>query len=140
MPTNEECADILNEISRVETDVHTHLQGLQTSLDKQHVIMQTHISHFKTHEEMERINHAESTEAQKANTAAINHLVTQMQIQSEDAAKDRKASEDVINAWNNAIMFIKGIAWFRNGVLWVCATIVGIGGVYTLGSTIGWWQ
>lgn len=119
--------------------IHDRIQHIQNTVDNVAQELEIHLLAFTKHETEEITRHSELIESQQTNTKAIDHLVAQLQIQSEDMRKDRESTAAIIATWDNIISFAKGISWLRNSVLWVCASIVGIGGVVILGTKTGWW-
>ena len=122
MPTHDECVLLNKKIEDTSEELHKHLRSTQKSIDKVDNKLSEHIENFKMHEELEKLKYDEYLDAQKVNTVAINHLVEQMQIQSED-------TQGLIETWKAVISFSKGISWIRNTILWVCTTIVAVGSV-----------
>ena len=128
MPTHDECVLLNKKIEDTAEELHKHLRSTQKSIDKVDNKLSEHIENFKMHEELEKLKYDEYLDAQKVNTVAINHLVEQMQIQSQD-------TQGLIETWKAVISFSKGISWIRDTILWVCTTIIGVGSVYALLSS-----
>ena len=128
MPTHDECVLLNKKIEDTAEELHKHLRSAQKSIDKVDNKLSEHIENFKMHEELEKLKYDEYLDAQKVNTVAINHLVEQMQIQSQD-------TQGLIETWKAVISFSKGISWIRDTILWVCTTIIGVGSVYALFSS-----
>lgn len=131
MPTQEECDLMKKELHDTAEELHKHLRSTQKSIDKLDTKLTEHIKDFKIHEDLEKVKYDDYLEAQRVNTIAINHLVEQMQIQSED-------TKGLIDTWKTLANIVKGISWVRNIILWVCSTIVGLGGVYMLLHHLGY--
>lgn len=128
MPTHDECVLLNKKIEDTSEELHKHLRSTQKSIDKVDNKLSEHIENFKIHEESEKLKYDEYLDAQKINTVAINHLVEQMQIQSQD-------TQGLIETWKAVISFSKGISWVRDTILWVCTTIIGVASVYALFSS-----
>ena len=131
MPSQEECDLLKKNLADTAEDLHKHLRNTQRSIEKVDSKLTEHIKDFRVHEELEKAKYEDYLDAQKVNTIAINHLVEQMQIQSED-------TKGLIETWKGLLTIVKGISWIRNVILWVCSTIVGLGGAYVLLSQLGY--
>jgi len=125
MPTEEQCVMLEKKLDDTAEELHKHLRSTQKSIEKVDNKLSDHIKEFNMHEELEKAKYDEYLDAQKVNTAAINHLVEQMQIQSED-------TKGLIETWKTMMSLASGISWLRNGILWICTTIVGLATVYAL--------
>lgn len=131
MPTAEECDLMKRDLVDTAEELHKHLRSTQKSIEKVDTKLTEHIKDFRVHEELEKAKYNDYLEAQKINTIAINHLVEQMQIQSED-------TKGLIETWKTLLNIIEGISWVRNAIIWVCSTVVGLGGLYMFLHQIGY--
>ncbi len=125
MPTEDQCVILEKKLEDTAEELHKHLRSTQKSIEKVDSKLSDHIKDFRIHEELEKAKYDEYLDAQKVNTIAINHLVEQMQIQSDD-------TKGLIDTWKNIMSVASGISWLRNGILWICTTIVGVATVYAL--------
>jgi hypothetical protein len=125
MPTEEQCVMLKKKLDDTAEELHKQIRITHKSIEKVDNKLSEHIKEFNIHEELEKAKYDEYLDAQKVNTAAINHLVKQMQIQSED-------TKGLIETWKNIMSLASGISWLRNGILWICTTIVGLATVYAL--------
>ena len=125
MQTYNECALLEKKLEDTTEELHKHLRSTQKSIEKVDNKLSGHIENFKIHEELEKLKYDEYLDAQKINTVAINHLVEQMQIQSED-------TKGLIDTWKAMMSVATGISLLRNGILWVCTTIIGVATIYAL--------
>ena len=127
----DDCTNLQRTIKEMEHDFHGHVRELRKDFSQHAEDFNTHVAHFREHETEEIERHQESVESQKANTAAINHLVDQMKVQSED-------TKGIIETWKLAMGFAKGISWIRKGALWLAGTIITVGSaIFTL-TKLGW--
>jgi len=125
MPTKEECLSLEKKIEDSARDLHNHLRLAQETIKGVADKLNEHMIQFAVHEKSESARYDEYLSSQDKNTSAINSLVEQMRIQSTD-------TQGLIETWKTTTFIVRGIGWIRNAALWVCTTIVGLAGVYTL--------
>ena len=125
MPTEDQCVILEKKLEDTTEELHEQLRITYKSIEKVDSKLSDHIKDFKVHEELEKAKYDEYLDAQKINTVAINHLVEQMQIQSDD-------TKGLIDTWKNIMSVASGISWLRNGILWICTTIIGVATLYAL--------
>ena len=125
MLTEDQCVILEKKIEDTTEELHKQLIITYKSIEKVDNKLSDHIKDFKVHEELEKAKYDEYLDAQKINTVAINHLVEQMQIQSDD-------TKGLIDTWKNIMSVASGVSWLRNGILWICTTIIGVATLYAL--------
>lgn len=130
MPTQEESNFLEKKIDDTSEELHKHIRIVQKTIDKLDNKVTRHIEDFKTHEEIENRKYDEYYNAHQINTRAIDHLVQQLQKQSDD-------TQGLIELWKNTMGLINGIQKIRNFVIWSSATIIAISGVYSVLHNLG---